>query len=66
VVIIEDEVVDISGISQISSVLRYVTPDGCVQERFISLSGACEDHSAVSLSRPIFNLMNKFQSDEHW
>ncbi|KDR18839.1 zinc finger MYM-type protein 1-like [Zootermopsis nevadensis] len=62
--IIEDVVVDVSGKSQLSSVLRYVTPDGSVQERFIRFSDVSQDRSAASLSVHVFNLINEFRCGE--
>jgi hypothetical protein len=63
VTIIEDEV-DVSGRSQLSSVLRYATPDFGVQERFIRFSDVSEAHSAASLPGHVFNLINDFQCGE--
>jgi hypothetical protein len=55
--VIEDEVVDVSGKSQLSSVLCYVTPDGSEQELFVRLPDVSEDRFTASFSMKMFNLI---------
>lgn len=58
--VIEAEATDVRHKSQLSTVLRYVTPDG-VQERFIRFIDVSFDYTAVSLANHFFNLINEFQ-----
>jgi hypothetical protein len=62
--IIKDEAVDLSGKSQLSSALHYVTPDSSRQERFIRFSDISEDCSVAPLSGHVLNLINEFQCDK--
>jgi hypothetical protein len=54
--LIPDEASDVMMKCQLSSVLRYVTADGNVEERFLCFTDMSSDHSANSL----FNLMLRF------
>jgi hypothetical protein len=59
--IIKDEVLCVSEKSQLSSVLRCVTPDNNVQERFINFSDVSEDRSAASMFGHVCDLINGFR-----
>lgn len=62
--VIEEEVVDAYGKSQLSSFLLNVTRDSCVQELFIIFSDVSENCSAASLSRNVFDVINEFHCSE--
>jgi hypothetical protein len=58
---IMDETVDISNRSQLSTVLRYVSPNGEVCERFVRFDNVSDDRTAAGLAEHLFGYMNEFK-----
>ena len=58
--IIIDETSDVSNKEQLSTVLRYVTQEGNIVERFIRFNDVSADRSAVSLSNHVIPFINEF------
>lgn len=56
-----DESTDASNRAQLSTVFRYVSPEGEIQERFLRFTDVSTDRSAVSLSKYLFNILQEFQ-----
>ncbi|KAJ8888999.1 hypothetical protein PR048_008493 [Dryococelus australis] len=58
--LIIDETTDITNMSQLSSVLRYVASEENNEERFLSFTGVSTDRLAESLADHIFKLVGKY------
>ena len=56
--VIMDESTDASNRAQLSTVFRYVSPEGEIQERFTDVS---TDRFAVSLSNYLFNILQEYK-----
>jgi hypothetical protein len=59
--IIMDETTDVSNKSQLSTVLRYASPNGEVQERFLGFADCTINKSANSLATRVFEILEKFE-----
>lgn len=62
--IILDETTDISMKSQLSHVLRYVTEDGVIRERFICFTDVSRNRTASGLFEDIINFLSSFGCEE--
>ncbi|XP_060870883.1 zinc finger MYM-type protein 1-like [Metopolophium dirhodum] len=62
--VITDETTDITKISQLTTVFRYVNDKG-VQERFIGFSDVSADRSAKSLADHFFSILPEYICDEN-
>jgi hypothetical protein len=58
--LILDETSDEMMKCQLSSVLRYVTADGKVEERFLRFTDVCSDRDANSLFNLAVEILNEF------
>lgn len=62
--IILDETADITNISQLSSVLRYVKADGSAQERFLGFINVSADRTADALYSIVCNIVKDIGASE--
>ncbi|XP_023721814.1 uncharacterized protein LOC111872311 [Cryptotermes secundus] len=59
--LILDETSDVMNKCQLASVLRYVTADGNVEERFLRFTDVSSDRSANSLFNHALEILNDFE-----
>ncbi|KAF2888431.1 hypothetical protein ILUMI_17742, partial [Ignelater luminosus] len=59
-----DKTTDISNKSQLSTIYRYVTTDGEVQERFLRFDNISDDRTAPRLTKHIFDCIDEFSFGE--
>ena len=58
------ETTDVSTKSELSTVFRYVTYEGKVEERFLGFTDVSSDRTAARLSAILFNTIDQFQCSE--
>lgn len=64
VAVIMDETTDVSNKSQLSTIFRYVTSDGKVEERFLGFSDVSSNRTAARLSLILSEHIDQFQCGE--
>lgn len=64
VAVIMDETTDVSNKSQVSTVLRYCTSKGTVEERFLGFSDFSDDRSANALATHLFNCLKEYDCEK--
>lgn len=57
--ILIDESTDVSSKSQMSTIIRFVDDEGCIQERFLGFSNVSEDRSAISIAKHVIDAIDK-------
>lgn len=65
VAIILDESTDISTKSQMATILRYVTSEGNVEERFLNFTDVSADKTTNGLLNHVLNILNEFDCKEN-
>lgn len=58
-----DEATDVRNLAQLSTVFRFVTKGGEVQERFIGFSDVSEDRGAAALAALVFGLLADYKCE---
>lgn len=58
IAILLDEASDVSNKSQLSTVIRYVSPSGDIEERFLGYTDVSKDRSAVHLATHVMTVVN--------
>lgn len=61
VAILLDETTDVSNFAQLSTVWRYVTKEGEVEERFVGFSDVSADRTATALAEHVFAAVDEMQ-----
>lgn len=60
VAVIVDETTDVRSKSQLSTVLRYTTCDGGIQERFLGFTDVSADRTAAALAKHVIDCINQY------
>lgn len=60
VAILLDETSDVMSVSQLSTVLRYVTKDGKAEERFVGFTDVSADKTAEGLYRHVLKIVEEY------
>lgn len=64
IALIMDETTDVSNITQLSTVFRYISPEGNVQERFLKFENVSQDRTASRLAELVFKYIEDFECGE--